>query len=201
MARKFLLWVDLETTGVDEVKDPILEIGAVITRTAYPFDEVGSFETPVDPGGDRWQARLGDYVREMHTKNGLLADIEAGKGCDIQIAEAEVINRLQQLGKPHQFMLAGSGVGHFDRRFIATQMPKLDRWLAYPNADIGSVRRFLGFAGRDDLMSAGLTYDGDAFDDKPHRGMDDVRDHIAEARAYCEMLRALPGTGRVTDGD
>jgi len=199
MARKFLLWVDLETTGTDENRDPILEIGAVVTNTNYPFGEVAAFESVVDPGTVTWQARLGDYVREMHTKNGLLDDIAAGKGCDIQNAEATIIQLLRQLGQPHQFMLAGSGVGHFDRRFIATQMPKLDGWLSYPNADVGAVRRFVTFAGRGDLVSAGTTYEGDAFKDKPHRGMDDVRDHIAEARVYCEMFRSLPSTGEPTD--
>lgn len=194
--RNFLLWVDLETTGTDESRDPILEIGAIVTDNAYPFHEFGAFETVVDPGTVTWDARLGDYVREMHTKNGLLADIEAGKGCDIQTAESAVIDVLRQLGEPHQFMLAGSGTGHFDRRFLAEQMPKLHGWLSYPNADVGNLRRFIKFAGRDDLTRAGLTYEGDAHKDKPHRAMDDIRDHLAEAVAYCEMFRSLPtGTG------
>jgi len=195
MSRNFLLWVDLETTGTDARLDPILEVGAILTGSNYPFEEVFEYEAVCDPGTFDWQDRLGDYVRDMHTKNGLLDDIGKPGAISLAQAETDLLALLTARGKPRQFMLAGSGTSHFDRRFIDVQMPRLGGYLHFPNFDVGVVRRLVAAAGRDDLKSAGLTYEGDAYTDKPHRGLADVRDHLAECRAYCEMFRSMPGGG------
>jgi oligoribonuclease (3'-5' exoribonuclease) len=190
---KYLLWIDLETTGTDHELDPILEIGAIITESDHPFDEVAEFERVIDPGTLEWKARLDDFVLNMHTENGLLNDIKTTKAVSPERAEADLCVLLAGYAKEHQFLLAGSGVSHFDRRFIATQMPKVHAFLQYPNLDVGISRRDRERAGRGDLIASGLTYTGsEHFDGKPHRGLADARDHLVEYRAYAEQLRSLP---------
>lgn len=188
---KFYFWCDLETTGLDQVHDPIIEIGVVITEIAPPCVELASYTVNVLPSpNDEWKDRMDSYVLEMHTINGLLSDIESDSK-PLREAEIEIINLLSTFGRPHNFMLAGSGVSHFDRRFIASQMPGLDRWIQYPCLDVGTVRRGLSFCGRKDLTSFGETFEGG---DKPHRALADVRDHLNEWRNYAAIIQQIERT-------
>jgi oligoribonuclease len=190
-----LLWVDLETTGLDEQADWILEVGAVVTEAVPPFDEVATFSALVKPATPHWKDRMGARVVEMHARSGLLADVEAKATASIAEVDRALVEVLKGTGaKKHDFMLAGSGVAHFDSRFIARQMPETAAWIRYPVLDVGVLRRALIFAGRGDLTAAGTTYAGDAFADKPHRGLADVMDHLAEFRRYAHLFTLLPET-------
>lgn len=186
---RFFAWVDLETTGLDEIENPIIEIGLVITEIAPPCRELDSFEAVILPADPEWEMTLNDQVHRMHTVNGLLEDVHA-KGRSIRDVEHEILALLMKYGRPHNYMLAGSGVGHFDRRFIKAQMPGFDKWLQHPAMDVGVIRRMLKFCGRADLDAFGQTLDGAA--DKPHRGLPDVRDHINEYRQYASIIESLP---------
>lgn len=187
------LWIDLETTGVREGFDPILEVGAILTPTEPPFEVIATFEAVVLPTEDRWKDRMSAYVAQMHTDNGLLADIEAKATLSIVEVDQALVEVLKATGaKKHDFMLAGSGVGHFDSRFIARQMPETAKWLKYPVLDVGVLRRAFVFSGRDDLTAAGTTYEGDAYADKPHRGLADAMDHLAEFRRYADLFQTIP---------
>lgn len=188
---KFALWLDLETAGTDPHNDPILEIGAIVTRIDAPFAELATFSCvtrrPSDEGQDvspYWgPADLDPVVRKMHTTNGLLAEIEAGGGVDLGEAETALIGVLRQIGHRHDFVLAGSGVGHFDRRFLDVQTPQLASWLRYYCLDVGVVRRFLVASGATGALT-GLP----GQDTKPHRAAADIALHLAEARHYAHLL-------------
>jgi len=188
---KMLAWMDLETTGLDEHHDPILEVGMILTDRDWPFAELATYQAVVQPDDSQWATRLGDHVTKMHTDNGLLAEVPSGS--PIVKVESEMIATLAEAGaRKGTVMLAGSGVGHFDRRFIAAQMPTLSRWLTFPSLDVGVLRRAFCFVGREDLSAAGTTYEGDAFDAKPHRALADVADHLAEFRCYANLIREIP---------
>lgn len=185
---KFYFWCDLETTGLDQVNDPIIEIGVVVTEIAPPCIELASFTANIRPShNDDWKLRMDDHVLEMHTINGLLDDIDSDS-MGLREAEIEIINLLSTFGRPHNFMLAGSGVSHFDRRFIGSQMTGLDKWLQYPSLDVGTVRRGFTFCGRKDLTSFGETFKGG---DKPHRALADIRDHLNEWRNYAAIIQSI----------
>jgi oligoribonuclease len=193
---KYLAWIDLETTGLSEHDDPIIEVGMVVTASSAPFNEIDAFEVVVEPNPTRfpeWRGRMNGYVRTMHTKNGLLADFAIGLSVPVADAEQQMIEVLSGIGRQHSFMLAGSGVGHFDRKFLQQQMPEFDKWLQYPNLDVGVLRRAFSFSGRGDLDAFGQTFASKG--DKPHRGLADVRDHLNEFRAYAELFAAIPPLG------
>lgn len=187
--KSLLLWTDLEATGSKD-DDPILEWGAVITTQDYPWTEIESYTAVCLPEDPEWDQGMKDVVLEMHTKNGLLDDVRA---TDKTIGEIEddILAMLARHGKRHEFTLAGSGVGHYDRRMIRAQAPRVERWLRYPNFDIGDIRRLMKFAGRNDLVRAGITQNAPGEGNKAHRGLDDIRDHIAEAVEYAKMVQGI----------
>lgn len=187
----FFAWIDLETTGLDKEDDPIIEVGLVVTRVAQPCDEIDSYTAVSLPDDPFWKDRMDSYVTRMHTVNGLIVDVDSD-GRPLRDLDNEVVAVLGKHGKKHNFMLAGSGVSHFDRKFIEAQMPKLNKWLQHPSLDVGTIRRGLNFSGRKDLDAFGQTFHGEA---KPHRALADVRDHLNEYRQYGSIFQSIPEEG------
>ena len=74
-----LFWVDLETTGLDEKNGRVLEYAVVLTD--LELNELASIEGIVKQDVDEATALMDDYCRNMHTDNGLLAELaKAGSG-------------------------------------------------------------------------------------------------------------------------
>jgi oligoribonuclease len=189
-----LLWLDLETTGSSEKDgDEIIEIGCVLTT--HDLYDLGSFTSVVKPGplalGRMMQNQI---VREMHEKNGLLPKVLAA---DDELRPHKVVNQLlawlSAALPPDGFpvVLAGSGVGHFDRRFIDKYMPQLSQQLRYWCIDIGVIRR-----AHDMWVGTTVSTDNDR---KTHRAIDDAYCHLSEARAFGNLWRftQLAWTGEV----
>lgn len=174
----YLLVLDLETTGTDEHKDPILEIGMLVVDLS--LDVLDAWSIPIMP--PRWPT-MNDFVFDMHTKNGLITDCNE-TGVTLRSAQQTAQTILGRWGKKHDFMLAGSGVSHFDRRFLKAQMPELEKWFQYPNLDIGVVRRFATLLCGVDVPNLS--------DDKPHRALDDARIHLQEMRNWRAFMVADP---------
>lgn len=177
---ELLAWTDLETAGTNELNDPILEIAVVVTGP--DLEEIGSCEAVIRPLG--WAAGgvpgwIRPEVSKMHTDSGLWEDC-ASRGVPAWEAEGNVTSLLAGIAPTGGFVLAGSGVSHFDRRFLKAQMPRLERWFKYYCIDVGVLRRTLAIIGRDDLIPPAPA--------KPHRAMADVRLHISELRHIRQAL-------------
>ena len=180
-----LLWIDLETTGSDVTKDCIIEIGAILTTTDLKvLDEYQTLVRPTAEGFGRLM--LNAYVREMHEKNGLTAallDPNAPDKPSPHEAAKDLLAWAEEQGAARgKMVLAGSGVGHFDRRFIDRYLGELSKALRYWCIDIGVIRRA-------HEMWVGPR-PSDANDGKTHRALDDIRCHVEEARAFAELWSA-----------
>lgn len=173
---KFLAWIDLETTGLDERRDHILEVALVLTRWEPTLEEVASLSLVVKPDAKDWEDRMDETVRKMHDRSRLLREVPYG--VSIHEAKWAIEDLFHKNGAPGDYMLAGSGV-HFDRRFIAEDMRVLIPWLAYPIFDVGVVRRFVRLSGAEVETDLGRV---------KHRAMADVVRHIAEAREYLAWM-------------
>jgi oligoribonuclease len=72
-----LLWLDVETTGLDPNKDRLLEVAALVTDLATPFDIEGEPVEGVFPVAEEDAKKFDPFIIEMHTKNGLLDECVA----------------------------------------------------------------------------------------------------------------------------
>jgi oligoribonuclease (3'-5' exoribonuclease) len=172
----WLVWLDLETTGSDENADPILEMGLVITDEA--LNEVGAVSWVVAGDPEVLRERAAPVVQDMHDANGLWRELS--EGVAQEWVEDAAITLLRQFGRRHDFVLAGSGVSHFDRRFLAVQMPILTKWFRYYSIDVGVLRRSLELIGRTDALLPPQ--------DKAHRALADARYHLEEMRHIKSVL-------------
>lgn len=179
-----LLWIDLETTGSDPEKDCIIEVGLILTTSLLEEQWATSYVIkPQELGLGRMM--LNPIVRGMHEANGLLAEVldPEGPSWRVHDAASHILRNLIERGaKEGKVVLAGSGVGHFDRAFIRRYMPQLDRYMRYWCIDVGVIRRAYE-------MWSGDTGPLVRFNEgKTHRALDDIRCHLNEARAFSEFF-------------
>jgi oligoribonuclease len=173
-----LVWVDLEMTGLDVERDVIVEIACIVTDPACePLDEGVDVVVHQPP---EVLAAMGDFVRGMHTKSGLLPLIEAS-AVDLATAEAQVLEYVKQhVGEPRSAPLCGNSIG-MDRRFVARYMPQLDEHLHYRDIDVSSLKELC------------RRWYPDEFRRRPeksetHRALDDIRESIEELRYYRDTI-------------
>jgi oligoribonuclease (3'-5' exoribonuclease) len=138
---------------------------------------------------------MNPLVREMHTKNGLFdaiqkaADVRLGDYGDASYINFEILGWLEShvptIAGPdrQEIALGGSGVSHFDVRWINEYLPAFGMNLHRCTVDVGVIRRFIeNVAGVPGLVPV-------QHRDLSHRALDDARDHLAEARVYRSMFR------------
>jgi len=185
-----LLWLDLESTGLDTSNgDEIIEVGCILTTE--DLRTLSEFTAVVKPS-DKAMARLFDnkFLVDMHTANGLLGAI--GRGRSIAQVEFDLLLWLRSLGvsakiwghdvpTAPKLTLAGSGVGHFDLPTVRVHMPKLAELLNYYVIDVGTIRR-----AHDMWVGTPVSAANDA---KTHRAIDDIHCHLEEARAFQNLWR------------
>ena len=176
-----MLWIDLETTGT-RPSDQIIEVGMLITDPDYRIisQYQATYKTTVPIG------EIAPEVLEMHYRNGLWLGVYQAENF---ASDGKAQNKIMQwLGDHYMFSdgripVAGSGISHFDRRFIDKYWEALAPRLTYYNYDIGVVRRFLREWG---MISEKTT--SEAQSDKTHRALDDIKEHLDEARTYRARL-------------
>lgn len=165
-----LVWIDLETTGLDETKGHILEIGIIITDRW--LDRIGPpWTTVVRPSLGVDLMNLREDVVAMHSRSGLFAEVVAATGAayhtgSVAGAAASYIEACEAVGSP----LCGASV-HFDRRWLMHHMPGVLTKLHYRNFDVSTFRIMA------ELVGAPLPEKREA-----HRVIPDLEDAIALAR-------------------
>jgi oligoribonuclease len=131
-----LVWIDCEMTGLDVEIDELVEVAVVITDFDLNILDPG-FNIVIKPDQSALD-NMGEFVREMHTKSGLLEAIPDGVSlADAEFAVHEYI--LTFVPAEQQAPLAGNTIGT-DRTFLAKYMPRVDRHLHYRNVDVSSIK-------------------------------------------------------------
>jgi oligoribonuclease len=179
-----LVWLDLEMTGLDVERHVIVEIAALVTD--------GELE-PLDDGIDvivhqpaSALAEMDDFVRAMHTKSGLLPEIEAST-VSLADAGAQALEYIRShVPLAGTAPMCGNSIG-VDRRFLDHQLPELDRYLHYRSIDVSSFKELC-------RRWYPEVYSKRPSKDEEHRALADVRESIAELRYYREHMLRAPAT-------
>jgi oligoribonuclease len=174
-----LVWLDLEMTGLDTSRHVIVEIAALVTDSDLVALDDGIDLIVHQPAAAL--AEMDDYVRTMHTRSGLLPEIEAST-LTLAEAGAQVLAYVQQHVGAGTSPLCGNSIG-VDRRFLDAQLAELDHYLHYRSIDVSSFKELCRRWYPD-------VYKGRPGKQEAHRALADVRESIAELAYYREhMLR------------
>lgn len=172
--RDYMVWLDLETTGLNPLEHRILELGLVVSDV-----NLNILATKA------WVIRQGtphiadEFVREMHTRSGLLAELGSPSSTPIMEVEREAIDWLREQGiDKGKYPMCGSSI-QFDRKFTGLHLPTLDAFFHYRNIDVSTLK---------ELLPLWFTFPPAPMPNKDHRTVSDIRHSIAELRHYRNFL-------------
>lgn len=182
------MWIDCEMTGLDLGADALIEVAALVTD--FDLNVLGDgVDVIIKPPVEALDQMI-DFVREMHEKSGLLAELDGG----VTLAEAQdqVMSYIREHCHPgSRPPLAGNTVGT-DRAFISRDMPELEGFLHYRIVDVSSIKE-LSRRWYPRAYFAAPAKRGN------HRALADIQESIEELRYYREaVFQPQPGVDSPT---
>ena len=164
-------------TGLDPINDALIEVAALVTDSELNI--LGEGVDVVIKPDDSALAQMNDFVRDMHTRSGLLEELPQGK----TMAEAEnaILEYIRKwVPDARKAPLGGNSVGT-DRVFLVRDMPSVVEHLHYRVIDVSTIkelsRRWFARA----YFQAPAKLGG-------HRALGDIKDSIDELRYYREAV-------------
>ncbi len=167
-----LIWIDLEMTGLDTVNDVIIEIATIVTDKHLNVLAEGPVFAVHQP--DKVLNAMDEWNTRQHGKSGLTERVRHSTVTTRQ-AELATIAFLAEWAAAGQSPMCGNSICQ-DRRFLAREMPELERYFHYRNLDVSTVKE-IAARWRPELLT-GLRKKSS------HLAMDDIRDSIAELSYY-----------------
>ena len=175
---KELVWLDLEMTGLDPKRHRIIEIATIITDSELNIIAKGP-DLVINASDDELN-KMNAYVRDMHTKSGLIDEVRKSSLTirDAEIETLEFINEhIKAKNKPP---VCGNSIGT-DRRFLDAQMNDLENRFHYRVVDVSSIKelanRWYPDVDRNIPSKA-----------ENHRALEDIIESIEELKYYREKL-------------
>lgn len=176
-----LVFVDVETTGLEPTVDYLLEVAIVVTDPDLSvIDNISTVVAPRRPYNEVYNLSS-PFVQEMHEKSGLWWDIRRGHSLILPSAEKMLVDFMIQhfpIDGPKPPM-GGSSV-QFDRSFLNYHMPGLAAHFRYRQVDVSTLKELAQRWAPDVFASR----PGQAEEDKAHRAYPDALATIAELRHY-----------------
>lgn len=191
------IFLDLETTGLypKEAGAAILEIGMLAVEVPS-FREIDSWSSVMITNGGQLKdplAGCNDFVRDMHTKNGLAKDLADAIATSQRIgrvtptlaeAQALAIDFYNRHASGRRVYLAGANPD-FDRGWLDVHMTGLAKKFHYRGFDTNAF-----FILREYLF--GVEKSG-----QKHRVLGDCRQAVKVVHDHMDLMRALFGRAAV----
>jgi oligoribonuclease len=179
-----LIWIDLEMTGLKPDTDHIIEIATIVTDRDLNLISEGPNLAIHQP--DSVLAGMDDWNQKQHRASGLLARVKAST-ITTAMAEQRTLAFLSSLVAPGASPMCGNSICQ-DRRFLARQMPSLEKFFHYRNLDVSTLKelaRRWAPSVQDGFVKQGA-----------HLALADIQESIRELRHYRMTLFAPQFSGR-----
>ncbi len=183
MAR-MLVWMDLEMTGLDHTKDVIVEIATLITDDELQI--VAEGPDLVVHATDEQLDGMDAFVRDMHTRSGLLEQIKASTISLEEAGAATLAFIKEHVPEPRTVPLCGNSIG-MDRRFLRAYLPEIEDHLHYRSIDVSTIKELARRWYPEALAAAPRK-------NTTHRAMDDIRESVAELAFWRQHIFREPTT-------
>ncbi len=177
--QNYLVWVDMEMTGLVPETDRIIEVAMVVTdgelNTVAEAPVLVVHQTDIIMDGmDNWN-------KSTHGKSGLIDKVKAST-LDEAAVEAQMLEFLKEYVPTRTSPMCGNSICQ-DRRFMARWMPQLEEYFHYRNLDVSTLKE-LAKRWKPEVASA-LKKHG------KHEALADIYESIAEMRHYRDNFLKL----------
>lgn len=169
----WIVWMDLEMSGLDVSRDKILELSCIITDKDLNIVAEGPNIEVYQP--DEVLNNMNDWCMKHHSETKLI-DKCRNSNISVDMAEDILIKFLEVHIPRGKCPLAGNSV-YMDRLFLNRYMPKVDNYLHYRIIDVSTVKELC--RRWNPCVAAGAPKKK-----LVHRSEDDIRESIIEMKYY-----------------
>ena len=163
-----LIWIDLEMTGLDTQSDRIIEIATIVTDSS--LRTVAEGPVIAIHQDDAVLGAMDEWNRTTHGGTGLLQRVRDSL-VTAKDAEMRTLDFLAQHAVAGASPMCGNSICQ-DRRFLAREMPALERFFHYRNLDVSTVKELARRWAPDVLAGVQKA--------STHLAMDDIRESMSE---------------------
>ena len=174
----YLVWVDLEMTGLKPESDVIIEMAIIVTDAQLNLVSEGPVIAIHQP--EALLDGMDDWNKRTHGASGLLTRVRESS-FTIASAESRTLEFLRGLVEPNSSPMCGNSICQ-DRRFLARQMPMLERFFHYRNLDVSTLKELARRWAPG--LSAGFVKQGE------HKALADIQESIRELAYYRQHFLA-----------
>jgi oligoribonuclease len=176
----YLVWLDMEMSGLDPETHRILEIAVVVTDSQLQV--VAHAPVYVVHQSAEHLDTMDAWNKGTHGRSGLIEKVKASNQAEHDV-ERELLAFLKQHVGAGKSPMCGNTI-HQDRRFLLRYMPALEAHFHYRNLDVSTLKE-LCRRWQPALMKG--------FEKKgAHTALADILESIDELRYYRKHL--MPGT-------
>jgi oligoribonuclease len=168
----YLVWLDMEMTGLDPDRDRIIEIALVVTDAA--LNTVAEAPGLAVHQADAVLAGMDDWNKSTHGRSGLIERVRASTVSEVE-AEARMLAFVAEHVPARTSPICGNSICQ-DRRFLARWMPRLEAYFHYRNLDVSTLKELVRRWKPE--LSKGITKQG------KHEALADIHESIEELRYY-----------------
>jgi oligoribonuclease len=168
----YLIWIDLEMTGLNPEIDRIIEIATIVTD--YQLEVVAEGPVLAIAQSAELLDNMDEWNTTHHNSSGLVQRVKDSTVSEAE-AEKQTLRFLEKYLNKGVSPICGNSV-HQDRRFLVKYMPKLEEFFHYRNLDVSTLKQLVTY-WKPELL------EGYSKDSK-HLALDDIRDSIDELRYY-----------------
>ena len=171
-----LIWIDLEMTGLCTATDTVIEIATIVTDKN--LNELAEGPAMAVRQSAETMGAMDEWNTRHHNNSGLTARVLAS---DISAAQAEqaTLDFLKKWADAGVSPMCGNSICQ-DRRFLAREMPQLEKFFHYRNLDVTSLKILAQLWAPD--IAKGISKESE------HLALADIRDSINELAWYREHL-------------
>ena len=171
-----LIWIDLEMTGLSPESDSIIEIATVVTDKH--LNELAEGPVLAIQRSTATMEEMDEWNTRQHGESGLTARVLSS---DVSARDAELmtIEFLRRWVDEGASPMCGNSICQ-DRRFLAREMPDLERYFHYRNLDVSTLK----ILAQQWAPSVGKGF----VKESQHLALSDIRDSIEELAWYRENL-------------
>jgi oligoribonuclease len=174
----YLVWIDLEMTGLKPDTDVIIEMATIVTNSRLEIITEGPVIAIHQP--DSVLDAMDDWNKRTHGASGLIDRVRAST-YTMATAEKRTLETLTALVEPGSSPMCGNSICQ-DRRFIARHMPALEKFFHYRNLDVSTIKE-LARRWAPELLASFVKQGS-------HKALDDIQESIRELAYYREHFFA-----------